>query len=69
VSVSVAVPPCVIDNEGAEAASVKLPEVDGARVQAVPLIENEAGILFVTPFQVASNPMLVALAPAARAPL
>jgi hypothetical protein len=69
VRVSVAVPPWTSDNAVGEAASEKFPAVCGASVQTVPLIENDAGIWLLTPFQLPSNPMLVWLAPAAVAPL
>lgn len=69
VRVSVAEPPWVIAREGAEGASVKLPVACAGALQAVPLIENVAGIWLLTPFQTPLNPMLVAKPPGATAPL
>jgi hypothetical protein len=69
VTVSVPDPPWVIARVDAEAASVKLPVACAGALQVVPLIENDAGIWLLTPFQTPLNPMLVAKAPGDTAPL
>ena len=65
--VSVALLPWVTESADAEGDNAKLPVVE--LPQVFPLMANDAGIAFVTPFQVPLKPNPLVLAPAATRPL